>query len=129
MPPAIRDKYRLSLPPYPGTAQCVRLGPGPDPSAPARFDLWEAPAPEAARAASEAAARTPADMRIKYEAGTLTEEDLDPDPIRQFDQWFKQAAADPVRTLLWHKQAPWYLGGLSGGAGPAAVRPATVQAP
>ena len=26
VPPAIRDKYRLRLPPYPGTSQCVRIG-------------------------------------------------------------------------------------------------------
>ena len=28
VPPAITEKYSLRLPPYPGAAQCVRLGPG-----------------------------------------------------------------------------------------------------
>jgi hypothetical protein len=113
VPPATRDKYGLVLPPYPGVQQCVRLGAGA--AADARFDLWGAPAPAGAGAAAGGAAasadapgpggaaagsgRAPADMRIKYEAGTLSEDDVDPDPFSQFDAWFREAAADPVRRV------------------------------
>eukprot|EP00195_Chlamydomonas_chlamydogama_P017094 CAMPEP_0202896808 /NCGR_PEP_ID=MMETSP1392-20130828/5730_1 /ASSEMBLY_ACC=CAM_ASM_000868 /TAXON_ID=225041 /ORGANISM="Chlamydomonas chlamydogama, Strain SAG 11-48b" /LENGTH=468 /DNA_ID=CAMNT_0049582285 /DNA_START=199 /DNA_END=1605 /DNA_ORIENTATION=- len=82
VPPAIRDKYRLVLPAYPGTAQCVRI----DEDA-------------AAAAAAEAAAKKIQDMRISYEVGTLDEGDLaGTDPMSVWDEWFKQAVADKVCT-------------------------------
>ncbi|KIY96224.1 hypothetical protein MNEG_11737, partial [Monoraphidium neglectum] len=109
VPPATRDKYGLVLPAYPGTAQSVRISP---PHA-ARVDIWDAPAPAAAAAAAGAPAGggaasgtaegaaaagqlpKPADMRITYQAGTLSEDDVNGDPFAQFDAWFKEAAADP----------------------------------
>src|SRR5689334_6807837 len=33
-----------------------------------------------------------ADLRREYNAGSLQKADLDPDPLRQFDRWFRQAA-------------------------------------
>jgi hypothetical protein len=95
VPPATREKYGLALPPYTGVQQCVRLGP-PGTAEGGRFDLRGAPAPRAPAGASAPAPKAPADMRIKYEAGALHEEDVDPDPLAQFDRWFKEAAADPV---------------------------------
>lgn len=97
VPPATRDKYGLVLPPYPGVQQCVRISP--PAAAGQRFDLWDAP-PAAGAAAPGAAgaltpAASPAGMRIKYEAGALSEDDVDEDPLKQFDLWFKEAAADP----------------------------------
>ncbi|KAI8470310.1 MAG: pyridoxamine 5'-phosphate oxidase [Monoraphidium minutum] len=114
VPPATREKYCLSLPAYPGTAQCVRIAPPPPavtpPTAAATaatagggFDLWDRPGAAAAAAGGAAGGSAvasgqlpkPADMRIKYEAGALSEGDLAADPFAQFDLWFKEAAADP----------------------------------
>ena len=33
------------------------------------------------------------DLRLSYLKGGLTESDIDPDPFRQFDRWFKEARA------------------------------------
>jgi NAD(P)H-hydrate epimerase len=49
VPPAIRDKYQLQLPPFPGTSQCLRIG-----GAGASGDSGQV-------------AAVPADMRISYE--------------------------------------------------------------
>lgn len=35
VPPEIRDKYNLKLPPYPGSTMCVKLGSKPPPDTPA----------------------------------------------------------------------------------------------
>lgn len=39
-----------------------------------------------------------ADMRITYDRGGLTEEDVLSDPLKQWDAWFKQAVAEKVRA-------------------------------
>lgn len=59
VPPAIVEKYHLRLPPFSGTAQCVRIG---------------------------AAALDVAAMRLSYEAGALDEEDAAKDPFEQVGQ-------------------------------------------
>eukprot|EP00878_Enallax_costatus_P008270 GHUV01008646.1.p1 GENE.GHUV01008646.1~~GHUV01008646.1.p1 ORF type:complete len:545 (+),score=109.88 GHUV01008646.1:3292-4926(+) len=80
VPPAIRDKYKLHLPPYPGTSQCVKL-----PSA--------ATAAATAAGGSAAAAVDPAEMRVSYEMHGLLEHEVDTDPLKQFDTWFKATVA------------------------------------
>lgn len=87
VPPAIRDKYKLQLPPYPGTSQCVKL-----PSA----------ATGAAKAAggSAAVADSPANMRVNYEMHGLVETEVDRDPLKQFDSWFKTTVNAKVGRLL-----------------------------
>ena len=37
------------------------------------------------------------DIRREYDWGELNREDLDPDPIRQFDRWFEQARDSAIR--------------------------------
>jgi NAD(P)H-hydrate epimerase len=80
VPPSIADKFGLRLPPYPGAAQCVRLG-------------GAAPAPASAAAAAVA------DMRVSYGAseaeGGLEERAAGDDPMQLFDVWFAQAKACP----------------------------------
>ncbi|GAQ89473.1 putative pyridoxin (pyrodoxamine) 5'-phosphate oxidase [Klebsormidium nitens] len=66
VPPAIVEKFHLRLPPFPGTSQCVRIGP-------AVLDV--------------------AAMRLSYEAGALDEEDAAKDPVEQFSRWFNDAVA------------------------------------
>jgi hypothetical protein len=88
VPPAIREKYNLVLPAYPGTAQCVAIG-GSAQHVAAGADVAEAVA------AAEAAKKV-ADMRISYEAGGLLESDLADDPLQQFDHWFKAAVDSKV---------------------------------
>ncbi|EFN55311.1 hypothetical protein CHLNCDRAFT_134278 [Chlorella variabilis] len=87
VPPQIRDKYRLQLPPYPGVSQCVRIG-------------------GSARCAAAGPANV-ADMRMTYgTAGqSLDEADMaTAGPIEEFDAWFKLAAScglkEPNATAL-----------------------------
>lgn len=94
VPPATREKYGLSLPAYPGVAQCVRIDGG---GGAAAGGAETAAAAEGASKA-EAPPKAPADMRIKYEAGALCEGDVAACPFDQFDAWFKEAAAAPVRS-------------------------------
>jgi NAD(P)H-hydrate epimerase len=123
VPPAIRDKYQLKLPPYPGTSQCVRIpsgeaeattsaaataGAATAATAAAAAAVQAAKAAElAAEAAAKAAAASAgvagaaaADMRISYEAGGLLEENLLRDPMAQFGAWFSEATACKVRVVL-----------------------------
>jgi hypothetical protein len=92
VPPAIRDKYHLQLPPYPGTSQCVKLGPHTADSARA--------AAVAGGSSKAAAAAVPADMRISYDVGGLLEQHVARDPLQQFDAWFKDASACKVGQVL-----------------------------
>ena len=134
MPPAIAEKYGLRLPSFPGVHQCVRLDAASGAASGAagleRADLWapsglpggggSGSAEAAAAAAAGGAgggARAAADMRITYQAGTLSEADVDADPFRQFAAWFEAAAADPVR------------GGWGGGAAAAAAFEAAAPPP
>lgn len=57
MPPSIVNKYNLHLPPYPGTAMCVRIG------KPPQVDI--------------------AALRENYISPEFVEENVEADPIRQ----------------------------------------------
>ncbi|GLC39111.1 hypothetical protein PLESTB_000006300 [Pleodorina starrii] len=83
VPPAVRDRFQLILPPYPGTAMCVRIG---------------GTAADSNKAAAAAAAQAKvADMRISYERGGLQEADFaGRDPLQLFDEWFKAAVTGKV---------------------------------
>jgi NAD(P)H-hydrate epimerase len=85
VPPAIRDKYQLVLPAYPGTSQCVRL-----PSNGQQQQQQQHVQEQAEHLAAVA------DMRVSYEKHGLLETDLLPDPIKQFAEWFKAAAEGQV---------------------------------
>lgn len=71
VPPAIVDKYNLSLPPYPGASMCVKLG-------------------------SSAVAPSGLGSRRTYgeqhEENGLLEDQMPPNPMTQFKQWFEEAA-------------------------------------
>ncbi|KAK9800858.1 hypothetical protein WJX73_000581 [Symbiochloris irregularis] len=73
VPPAIKERYDLHLPEYPGTAQCVRIGGG-------------SPQQNSNQQPGDVAA-----MRINYDRGGLTEDQAHPDPYQQFDRWFEEA--------------------------------------
>lgn len=88
VPPAIRDKYKLVLPPFPGTAQCVRLAAQ---GVIHQQQHQQTPAEHVAAVA---------DMRISYEKHGLLEGDLSVDPLKQFDEWFKAAAEGQVRAYV-----------------------------
>lgn len=64
----MQEKYHLELPQYPCTSQCVKIS-----SAPGRSD--------------------PSQIRLNYDlaekGGGLLEEDVDPDPMKQFAKWFQ----------------------------------------
>lgn len=69
----MQEKYKLNLPPYPGTSQCVKLS--------------------GSQAAGNNDEVDPASIRLNYSladvSGGLLESDVDPDPLKQFDSWFK----------------------------------------
>ncbi|XP_031271107.1 pyridoxine/pyridoxamine 5'-phosphate oxidase 1, chloroplastic-like [Pistacia vera] len=67
VPPVIADKYKLQLPPYPGTSTCVRIG------KPAQIDI--------------------STLRANYISPELLEEQVESDPIDQFWKWFRVAVA------------------------------------
>ncbi len=83
----VQDKYHLQLPAYPGTCQCVRLG------GPAGGEKQQPR--DAANTGNGAGANgaDPASIRLNYSlaesSGGLVESDVDPDPFKQFDRWFK----------------------------------------
>lgn len=87
---ALQDKYHLRLPPYPGTSQCVRVG------APASGEKQPVGAARSGNGAGGSGV-DPASIRLNYSlaesSGGLMESDVDPDPFKQFDQWFKVGAA------------------------------------
>ncbi|GAB2224244.1 hypothetical protein Droror1_Dr00004996 [Drosera rotundifolia] len=71
VPPAVADKYRLSLPPYPGTSMCVRIG------KPPQVDISA--------------------LRENYISPALLEEQVQADPFDQFRKWFDDAVAAGLR--------------------------------
>ncbi|KAJ4850275.1 Pyridoxine/pyridoxamine 5'-phosphate oxidase 1, chloroplastic [Turnera subulata] len=77
VPPAIVEKYKLHLPPYPGTSMCVRIG------KPPQIDISA--------------------LRENYISPDLVEDQVDPDPIEQisavlqFRKWFDDAVASGLR--------------------------------
>ncbi|XP_028757326.1 pyridoxine/pyridoxamine 5'-phosphate oxidase 1, chloroplastic isoform X2 [Neltuma alba] len=71
VPPAIAEKYKLHLPPYPGTAMCVRIG------KPPQVDISA--------------------LRENYISPEFLEEQVDADPIIQFRKWFDDALASALK--------------------------------
>ncbi|ONK75621.1 uncharacterized protein A4U43_C03F18810 [Asparagus officinalis] len=71
VPPAIRDKFGLKLPPYPGTSMCVRIG------KPLSVDI--------------------SSLRENYVSPELREDQVKADPIDQFQKWFDEAVAAGLR--------------------------------
>lgn len=65
VPPAIAEKYKLILPPYPGTSMCVRIG------KPPQIDISA--------------------LRENYISPEFLEEEVEADPINQFRKWFDDA--------------------------------------
>ncbi|ESR47119.1 hypothetical protein CICLE_v10000790mg [Citrus x clementina] len=71
VPPVIADKYKLRLPPYPGTSMCVRIGKAPS------VDISA--------------------LRENYISPEFLEEQVESDPINQFRKWFDDAIAAGLR--------------------------------
>nr|DAD22059.1 TPA_asm: hypothetical protein HUJ06_023522 [Nelumbo nucifera] len=71
VPPSIADKYKLCLPPYPGTSMCVRIGKLPS------IDI--------------------SSLRENYISPAFLEDHVEPDPIDQFQKWFGDAVAAGLR--------------------------------
>ena len=69
----VQEKYKLNVPKFPGTAQCVRINP---------------PAADNSSAQQQAGSeKALSDMRKNYSQGGLLEKDADLDPMKQFDKW------------------------------------------
>lgn len=71
VPPSIKDKYGLKLPPYPGTSMCVRIG------KPLSVDI--------------------SSLRENYVSPELLEGQVKANPIDQFQKWFDDAVAAGLR--------------------------------
>nr|XP_043636065.1 pyridoxine/pyridoxamine 5'-phosphate oxidase 1, chloroplastic isoform X2 [Erigeron canadensis] len=71
VPPSIVDKFRLNLPPYPGTSMCVRIGKAP------QVDI--------------------SSMRENYISPEFKEEDVEANPFVQFQKWFDDAMAASLK--------------------------------
>ncbi|VVA16249.1 PREDICTED: pyridoxine/pyridoxamine 5'-phosphate [Prunus dulcis] len=71
VPPSIADKYKLRLPPYPGTSMCVRIG------RPAQVDISA--------------------LRENYVSPEFLEEQVEADPFDQFGKWFDDVVAAGLR--------------------------------
>ncbi|BBG95821.1 pyridoxin/pyrodoxamine 5'-phosphate oxidase [Prunus dulcis] len=71
VPPSIADKYKLRLPPYPGTSMCVRIG------RPAQVDISA--------------------LRENYVSPEFLEEQVEADPFDQFRKWFDDVVAAGLR--------------------------------
>ncbi|KAJ4963788.1 hypothetical protein NE237_023727 [Protea cynaroides] len=67
VPPAIADKFKLHLPPYPGTSMCVRIGKPPP------IDISA--------------------QRVNFSSSEFCEDHLVADPIDQFQKWVDDAVA------------------------------------
>ncbi|XP_059631277.1 pyridoxine/pyridoxamine 5'-phosphate oxidase 1, chloroplastic [Cornus florida] len=67
VPPSIVEKFKLRLPPYPGTSMCVRIG------KPPQIDISA--------------------LRENYVSPDLLEEEVDANPFDQFQKWFDDAVA------------------------------------
>ncbi|CAM8982202.1 unnamed protein product [Rhodiola kirilowii] len=71
VPPAVAERFKLCLPEYPGSAMCVRIG------KPPQVDISA--------------------MRVNYFSPELLEEQVEADPMDQFQMWFSDALAAGVR--------------------------------
>ncbi|KAJ7965776.1 NAD(P)H-hydrate epimerase [Quillaja saponaria] len=71
IPPSIVNKYKLHLPPYPGTSMCVRIG------KPPQVDI--------------------SSLRENYISPDFLEEHVEADPINQFRKWFDDVIAAGLR--------------------------------
>lgn len=71
VPPAIAEKYKLILPPYPGTSMCVRIG------KPPQIDISA--------------------LRENYISPEFLEDQVEADPINQFRKWFDDALAASLK--------------------------------
>ncbi|KAK1278895.1 hypothetical protein QJS04_geneDACA019645 [Acorus gramineus] len=71
VPPSIKDKYGLHLPPYPGTSMCVRIGKPPS------IDISA--------------------LRENYISPEFVEDQVLKDPLDQFTKWFDDAVAANLR--------------------------------
>ncbi|KAM5575486.1 pyridoxine/pyridoxamine 5'-phosphate oxidase 1, chloroplastic [Rosa sericea] len=71
VPPSIADKYKLRLPPYPGTSMCVRIGKPPQVEISA--------------------------LRENYISPEFLEERVEADPFDQFRKWFDDVVAAGLR--------------------------------
>ncbi|KAM1014172.1 hypothetical protein ACFX13_044847 [Malus domestica] len=71
VPPSIADKYKLRLPPYPGTSMCVRIG------RPPQVDISA--------------------LRENYISPEFLEEQVEADPFDQFRKWFNDVVAAGLR--------------------------------
>lgn len=71
VPPSIKEKYGLKLPPYPGTSMCVRIG------KPMSIDI--------------------SSLRVNYISPELHEDQVKTDPMDQFQKWFDEAVAAGLR--------------------------------
>lgn len=71
VPPSIVDKFKLQLPPYPGTSMCVRIG------KPPQIDISA--------------------LRENYISPELLENRVELDPFDQFQKWFEDAMAAGLR--------------------------------
>ncbi|KAF0928430.1 hypothetical protein E2562_003246 [Oryza meyeriana var. granulata] len=71
VPPPILSKYKLHLPPYPGTSMCVRIGKAPS------VDI--------------------SSLRENYISPELLENQVMPDPFDQFVRWFDEAVTAGLR--------------------------------
>ncbi|XP_006662307.2 pyridoxine/pyridoxamine 5'-phosphate oxidase 1, chloroplastic isoform X2 [Oryza brachyantha] len=71
VPPPILSKYKLHLPPYPGTSMCVRIGKAPS------VDI--------------------STLRENYISPELLENQVMPDPFDQFARWFDEAVTAGLR--------------------------------
>ncbi|PON63430.1 Pyridoxamine 5'-phosphate oxidase [Parasponia andersonii] len=69
--PVIAEKYKLRLPPYPGTSMCVRIG------KPPKIDVSA--------------------LRENYISPEFLEEEVGSDPIDQFHKWFEEAVGVGLR--------------------------------
>ncbi|KAK8941856.1 hypothetical protein KSP40_PGU018170 [Platanthera guangdongensis] len=71
VPPSIKDKFGLQLPPYPGASMCVRIGKPPSVVISA--------------------------LRENYVSPEFLENEVSADPIDQFTKWFDEAVAAGLR--------------------------------
>ncbi|KAE8056982.1 hypothetical protein FH972_013708 [Carpinus fangiana] len=71
VPPSVAEKYKLRLPPYPGTSMCVRIG------KPSKIDISA--------------------LRENYISPEFCEDEVEADPIDQFRKWFDDAVAAGLR--------------------------------
>ncbi|CAL5204625.1 unnamed protein product [Lathyrus oleraceus] len=71
VPPAIAEKYKLILPPYPGTSTCVRIG------KPPQIDISA--------------------LRENYISPEFLEDQVEANPFNQFRKWFDDALAASLK--------------------------------